>query len=164
MLIRFERPEDADAIHALTWVAFKPMPYSNNTEARIVRDLRASGDLTLSLVADEGGEIIGHVAFSPITVGDIEHGWYGLGPISVKPERQRQGIGRALILKGLDLLIERGASGCALIGDPAVYRGAGFESDGKLTYGDLDTRYLQRIVFKGSPPSGALKFSPAFDE
>lgn len=118
MLIRFERPEDADAIHALTWVAFKPMPYSNNTEARIVRDLRASGDLTLSLVADEGGEIIGHVAFSPITVGDIEHGWYGLGPISVKPERQRQGIGRALILKGLDLLIERGASGCALIGDP----------------------------------------------
>lgn len=164
MLIRSEKAEDANAIHELTWVAFEPMPYSNNTEAQIVRDLRASGDLTLSLVAEEDGEIIGHIAFSPIAVGDIEDGWYGLGPISVKPERQRQGIGRALILKGLDLLRERGASGCALIGNPAVYRGAGFESDGKLTYGDLDARYVQRIIFKGTPPSGALKFSPAFDE
>lgn len=164
MQIRFEKTEDADAIHELTWVAFEPMPFSNNTEARIVRDLRASGDLTLSLVAEEGGEIIGHVAFSPITVGDIAHGWYGLGPISVKPGRQRQGIGRALILRGLDLLRERGAAGCALIGNPAVYRGVGFESDGKLTYGDLDTRYVQRIVFRGLPPTGALKFSPAFDE
>jgi len=164
VLIRFERPDDADAIHALTWTAFEPAPFSNNTEAQIVRDLRTSGDLTISLVAEEGGEVIGHVAFSPITIGDIEDGWFGLGPISVKPERQRQGIGRALILKGLGLLRECDATGCALIGNPAVYRGVGFESDGKLTYGDLDTRYVQRIVFKGSPPSGVLKFSPAFDE
>ncbi len=164
MIIRFERPEDADAIHALTWAAFEPMPYSNNTEARIVRDLRASGDLAISLVAEEGEEIIGHIAFSPITIGGVEDGWYGLGPISVKPERQRQGIGRALIQKGLDLLRERDATGCALIGNPSVYRGVGFESDGRLTYGDLETRYVQRIVFKGPPPSGALKFSSAFDE
>jgi len=164
MLIRLEKLEDADAIHELTWVAFEPMPYSNNTEAQIIRDLRASGDLTLSLVAEEGGQIIGHVAFSPITIGDIKDGWFGLGPISVKPEPQRQGIGRELILKGLDLLRERHATGCALIGNPAVYRGVGFESDEKLTYGDLDTRYVQRIVFRGSPPSGALKFSPAFGE
>ena len=164
MLIRLEKLEDADAIHELTWAAFEPMPYSNNTEAQIVRDLRASGDLTLSLVAEEGGQIIGHVAFSPITIGDIRDGWYGLGPISVRPERQRQGIGRELILKGFDLLRERNATGCALIGNPAVYHGVGFESDGKLTYGDLDTRYVQRIVFNGSPPSGALKFSPAFGE
>ncbi|WP_184398762.1 GNAT family N-acetyltransferase [Rhizobium sp. BK650] len=164
MLIRLERTEDADAINELTRVAFEPMPFSNNTEARIVRNLRASGDLTLSLVAEDGGEIVGHVAFSPISVGDIKQGWYGLGPISVKPERQRQGIGRALILNGLDLLRERNATGCALIGNPSVYRGVGFESDGKLTYGDVDKRYVQRIVFQGAPPSGALKFSPAFDE
>ena len=131
MLIRFEKPDDADAIHELTRVAFEPMPYSSNTEARIVRDLRASGDLTLSLVAEEDGEIIGHVAFSPVTIGNVEDGWYGLGPISVKPERQRQGIGRALIERGLDVLRERDATGCALIGDPSVYRGVGFESDGK---------------------------------
>ncbi len=163
MLIRFERADDADAIHDLTWAAFEPMDFSDNSEARIIRNLRASGDLALSLVAEEGGEIVGHVAFSPVTIDGIKGGWFGLGPISVKPERQKQGIGRALILKGLELLQERDAVGCALIGNPAVYRGVGFESDGKLTYGDLDTRYVQRIVFKGSPPSGALKFSPAFD-
>jgi putative acetyltransferase len=163
MLIRFEKTEDVDAIHNLTWAAFEPMPFSDNSETRIVRDLRASGDLALSLVAEEDGEIIGHVAFSPVAIDGIEDGWFGLGPISVKPERQRQGIGRGLILKGLELLRERGATGCALIGNPAVYRGVGFESDGKLTYGDLDTRYVQCIVFKGSPPSGVLKFSPAFD-
>jgi putative acetyltransferase len=164
MLIRFETPADADAIHALTYAAFEPMPFSDNTEARIIRDLRAAGDLTISLVAEEGGEIIGHVAFSPVAIDGIHRGWFGLGPISVKPERQRQGIGKALILKGLDLLRERGASGCALIGNPDIYGRVGFESDGNLRYGDLDTRFVQRIVFKGPPPSGMLTFAPAFGE
>ncbi|WP_454851405.1 GNAT family N-acetyltransferase [Rhizobium binxianense] len=164
MFIRFETAADADAIHALTYAAFEPMPFSDNTEAQIIRDLRAAGDLTISLVAEEGDEIIGHVAFSPVTIDGVHNGWFGLGPISVRSDRQRQGVGKSLILKGLELLKERGASGCALIGNPDIYSRAGFGNDGGLRYGDLDARFVQRIVFKGQPPSGMLKFAPAFGE
>jgi len=163
MLIRYEAPDDFDAIHDLTSTAFKPMPYSNGTEAEIIRRLRAAGDLTISLVVEEGGEILGHVAFSPVTIDGAHGGWFGLGPISVKPERQRQGIGMALITKGLELLNAMGASGCALIGNPDIYSRVGFSSDGQLKYLDLDTRPVQRIVFRGSPPGGTLQFAPAFE-
>ncbi|MBB2672129.1 UNVERIFIED_ORG: putative acetyltransferase [Rhizobium esperanzae] len=163
MLIRYETPADIDAIHDLTSIAFAPMPYSDGTEAEIIRRLRASGDLTISLIAHEDGEMLGHVAFSPVTINGVHDGWFGLGPISVRPERQRQGIGKALIAKGLALLEEMGASGCALIGNPEVYRSAGFSSDGRLSYHDLDTRFVQHIVLRGPAPSGTLRFAPAFE-
>jgi putative acetyltransferase len=163
MLIRYETPEDIDAIHDLTSTAFKPMPYSDGTEAEIVRRLRENGDLTISLVAEQHGEILGHVAFSPVAIAGAHDGWFGLGPISVKPERQRQGIGKAMIARGLELLNEMGASGCALIGNPDIYSRVGFSSDGQLKYLDLDTRLVQRIVFRGSRPSGTLQFAPAFE-
>ncbi|MBY5822671.1 GNAT family N-acetyltransferase [Rhizobium leguminosarum] len=163
MLIRNETPDDIDAIHDLTSTAFKPMPYSDGTEAEIVRRLRAAGDLKISLVAEQDGEIVGHVAFSPVMINGAHDGWFGLGPISVKLERQRQGIGKAMIARGLELLNEMGASGCALIGNPEIYSRVGFGSDGQLKYLDLDTRFVQRIVFRGSPPSGTLQFVPAFE-
>ena len=163
MLIRYETPDDIDAIHDLTWTAFKPMPYSDGTEAEIVRRLRENGDLTISLVAEQDGEILGHVAFSPVKIDGVHNGWFGLGPISVKPERQRQGIGKALIARGLELLNEMGASGCALIGNPDIYGRAGFSSDGQLTYLDLDALLVQRIVLRGPAPSGTLQFALAFE-
>lgn len=163
MLIRDENAADVDAIRDLTRAAFEPMPFSSNTEARIVDDLRASGDLTISLVAEEHGEVVGHVAFSPVAVDGVHGGWFGLGPISVKPDRQRQGIGKALILRGLDLLRERGAAGCALVGSPEIYGRGGFESDGRLRYADIDPKFVQRIVLRGEAPSGVLKFAPAFE-
>lgn len=162
MLIRPEMPADHDAIHELTWGAFKPMAFSDDTEADIIRALRADGDLTISLVAEDDDEIVGHVAFSPITIDGAHHNWFGLGPISVEPGRQRQGIGKALIAAGLKLLDERGASGCALIGNPDVYSHAGFVSDGQLTYLDVDTKYVQRLVLRGPTPRGKLGFAPAF--
>ncbi|MGK9051769.1 GNAT family N-acetyltransferase [Neorhizobium petrolearium] len=169
MLIRYENAADVDAIRDLTRAAFEPMPFSSNTEARIVDDLRASGDLTISLVAEEHGEVVGHVAFSPVAVDGVHGGWFGggwfgLGPISVKPDRQRQGIGKALILRGLDLLRERGAAGCALVGSPEIYGRVGFESDGRLRYADIDPKFVQRIVLRGEAPSGVLKFAPAFEQ
>ncbi|RUL98736.1 GNAT family N-acetyltransferase [Rhizobium chutanense] len=163
MLIRDETPDDIDAIHDLTSTAFKPMPYSDGTEAEIIRRLRAAGDLTISLVAEQDGEVLGHVAFSPVTIDGAQDGWFGLGPISVKPERQRQGVGKALIARGLELLRETGASGCVLIGNPDIYSRVGFSSDGQLKYLDLDTRLVQRIVLRGFPPSGTLRFAPAFE-
>ncbi|GLS33157.1 putative acetyltransferase [Mesorhizobium albiziae] len=164
MLIRYETPADFDAIHELTSIAFKSMAFSDGSEADIIRALRADGDLTISLVAEENGEVIGHVAFSQVTIDGSHGGWFGLGPIAVKPELQRQGIGKALIAEGLRLLEERGASGCALIGNPEVYSRAGFASDGQLKYQDVDTKFVQRIVLRGPAPSGALKFAPAFGD
>lgn len=163
MLIRNERPGDEDAIHGLTLAAFEPMAFSDGTEAPIIRSLRASGDLTLSLVAEENGAIVGHIAFSPVTIDGIHDNWFGLGPVSVRPGMQRQGIGKALILKGLEMLRERGARGCALIGNPRIYSRVGFESDGRLSYGNLASSYVQRILFSGPAPHGELKFSPAFE-
>ncbi len=163
MKIRSERRGDQEAIRTLTTAAFAPMPFSSNTEALIVDALRHDGDLTISLVAEKNGAILGHVAFSPVMIGGISDGWFGLGPISVRPDRQRQGIGKALIANGLELLMQLDAHGCALIGDPAYYSRLGFESDGRLTYGELDRRFIQRIVLNGSPPVGELVYAPAFD-
>lgn len=162
-VIRPERPDDADAIHELTVIAFDPMPFSDGTEAPIIRALRAAGELTVSLVDEEDGEVVGHVAFSPVTVGGADVGWYGLGPISVHPGRQRQGIGSRLVAAGLDELRERGARGCALIGNPAVYAPMGFVGDDGLTYRGLGEGLVQRVVLEGEPVHGELRFADAFE-
>ncbi|GEL97106.1 GNAT family N-acetyltransferase [Cellulomonas terrae] len=163
MLIRPERPDDDDAIDRLTTAAFEPQSFSNGSEAPIIRRLRASGDLTLSLVAEDDGDVVGHAAFSPVTIDGSHDGWFGLGPISVRLDRQRQGIGRALVAEGLRWLREHGARGCALIGDPAIYGRMGFTGDGPLSYLDLDRAAVQQVTFWGPPPSGELRFAPAFD-
>ena len=163
MLIRDECPGDEEAIQDLILAAFEPMTFSNGSEASIIQVLRKSGDLTLSLVADKEGEIVGHIAFSPVTIEGRHDNWFGLGPVSVKPEKQRQGIGSSLILKGLELLKAHGARGCALIGDPDFYGRVGFESDGKLKYKGLSSQFVQRIVFSEPAPSGQLAFAPAFE-
>jgi len=162
MHIRDERPGDVQAIHTLTQAAFTNAPHAGGNEAQIVDTLRHTGALTLSLLAEEEGLIVGHVAFSPVTIPDVE-GWFGLGPISVLPDRQRQGIGSALIGEGLSRLRQCGASGCLLLGDPAYYSRFGFTSDPRLTYLGYQTPNLQRLVLNGQPPVGAVVYHAAFD-
>jgi putative acetyltransferase len=162
--IRDEHPEDHTAIHALTTAAFAPMPFSDGTEPDVITALRASGDLTLSLVAETFGIVAGHVAFSPATIAGIHDGWFALGPIAVKPVLQRQGIGRTLIGAGLGRLQMLQAKGCVLIGDPRYYGQFGFQGDGRLQHGGLDPALVQWVAFTGQPvPSGTLGFAPAFD-
>lgn len=163
MEIRSERAEDVDTIRALTQAAFEKMPFSDQTEARIIDALRAAGALPLSLVAIERQEILGHVAFSPVTINGALNDWYGLGPVSVWPERQKSGIGQALIRDGLHRLTTLGANGCVLLGSPDYYSRFGFIADPRLTYGDAPAKYFQRLVLKGLPPSGEVKFHPAFE-
>ena len=103
MHIRQERRGDEVAIHDLTAVAFADHPHGDGSEPIIVKRLRDAGALQLSLVAEEAGEILGHVAFSPVTISGEDLGWLGLGPVSVLPARQGQGIGSALIRAGRDL-------------------------------------------------------------
>ncbi|MBG6084390.1 GNAT family N-acetyltransferase [Zhihengliuella flava] len=162
MQIRLERAQDTDAIRALIEEAFVPVEHSDGSEPRIVDQLRRDGDLTLSLVADDGGTIVGHIAFSPVSAGRAMTGWFGLGPVSVAPHRQGEGIGRALIEAGLAALRERGAAGCALLGDPALYSRFGFAS-GALTYQGLPPEYIQHLTLDGSAaPHGELTYAPAF--
>jgi putative acetyltransferase len=73
----------------VTVAAFKTLDISNHTERFIIEALRAAGALTVSLVAEIDGRVIGHIAFSPLTISDGTQYWYGLGPVSVLPEYQR---------------------------------------------------------------------------
>ena len=158
---RPEDPTDHDAIHRLTADAFATMPFSAGQEPDIIRRLRADGDLTVSLVAEDAGAIVGHIAFSPVTI-DGQSGWFGLGPISVSPDRQRQGIGSTLIDRGFQDLKARSAKGCVLVGDPAYYARFGFKSDDRLRCGTIETQYIQWCVFTVEAPVGELRFAPGF--
>jgi len=160
--IRREQPEDAAEIGRLTKAAFSSMPFSDGREPAIIENLRQSGDLTLSLVAVEGGKLLGHIAFSPINIANIDSNWFGLGPVSVWPARQRQGIGSALINDGLHKLRDMDAGGCVLIGDPGYYKRFGFVSDGSLDYEGVPGRYVQYLCLGGQHPRGRVRFSPAF--
>ncbi|PVM87411.1 GNAT family N-acetyltransferase [Caulobacter endophyticus] len=162
MLIRPECPEDVAAIGEVTAAAFLGRPYSSQTEALIVAALRAAGALSLSLVAEVDGQIAGHIAFSPVDIEVSSGGWYGLGPVSVSPDRQGTGLGLALIREGLKQLEARGAAGCVLLGSPKYYERFGFVADEALTYGGESSPYLQRLVFKGRPPRGAVTYHTAF--
>jgi len=167
MQIRPERPQDAATIHALTEAAFAGLPFSHQTEAQVVEGLRAAGALTLSLVATEADmgadQILGHVAFSPVTVEGEFAGWYALGPVSVWPARQRTGIGQALIRDGLQRLRALGAGGCVLLGNPAYYRRFGFENDPGLYVVDAPRGAFQCLTLNGARPKGEVRFHPAFD-
>ncbi|MCP1912711.1 putative N-acetyltransferase YhbS [Bradyrhizobium elkanii] len=164
MQIKDERPEDAAAISRITAAAFATAPHSSGTEARIVEALRQADALTISLVAvSDDGSIFGHVAFSPVRIEGVVGRWYGLGPVSVAPDLQRQGTGGALICAGLARLAAMNADGCVLLGDPAYYSRFGFVSDPALTYGGEPSPYFQRLVLKGDPPKGDVKYHAAFD-
>jgi putative acetyltransferase len=163
MQIRLERPDDATTIHALTGTAFKGMPFSDDTEAKVIDALRIAGALALSLVATQGGAIVGHVAFSPVTINGEVGDWYGLGPVSVWPFRQRKGIGQALIREGLRRLHSMGAGGCVLLGDPAYYARFGFENDRDLRHAGAPIWAFQCLTLNGPRPSGEVAFHPAFD-
>jgi predicted N-acetyltransferase YhbS len=163
MEIRAERPTDAAAISLVTVAAFREAPQNGQAEARIIEGLRAGGALTVALVAAEAGDIVGHVAFSPVTVATARGAWYGLGPVAVRPDRQRQGIGQALIGAGIRRLSLLQAAGCVVLGDPRYYRRFGFESDPALTYGGKPSPYFQRLILNGPPACGEVAYHSAFE-
>lgn len=160
--IRCERPGDEAAIRALTEAAFRTQPHSEGDEQDLIDALRRDGDLTLSLVAQDGARIVGHIAFSPVTISDLTTGWYGLGPVSVLPEMQRRGIGARLIQQGLAEMRNRGAAGIVLLGSPDLYGRFGFSHDPELRYPGPPPRYFQRLVLAGEAPAGVVSYAAAF--
>ncbi|VVD80308.1 GNAT family N-acetyltransferase [Pandoraea iniqua] len=161
--IRNETPADAAAIEALTTAAFLNAPHTDHTEQFIVNALRRAQQLSVSLVAQEDGVIVGHVAVSPVTISDGSPRWYGLGPISVAPDRQGQGIGSRLMHAALDALRQRGAAGCVVLGDPAYYGRFGFAANPRMILPGVPPEYFQTVSFDGSMPSGTVRYHDAFN-
>lgn len=161
--VRKEQPGDAAAIAALTTAAFAGKEHSYGDEALMIERLRESGDLAISLVAvNMDNAVIGHVAFSPVTISDGTGGWYGLGPLSVIPLRQRAGIGTMLVEAGLTELRRLGAKGCTVLGNGELYARFGFEHDPELYLVGAPPEHFHRLVLQGETPRGEVRYAAAF--
>ena len=162
ILIRDEKASDYAVISEVTAAAFDTLEISDHTEQFIVEALRAAKALTLSLVAEVEGRVVGHIAFSPVTMSDGTKGWYGLGPVSVHPDFQREGIGKALIQTGLLRLKNLKAKGCCLVGHPQYYRQFGFKNVEGLVHEGVPQEAFFVISFDGNIPQGHVMFHEGF--
>jgi putative acetyltransferase len=162
LVIRNETDADVSAITEVTVAAFKTLEISNHTEQFVIEALRAAKALTLSLVAEVDGRVAGHIAFSPVTLSDGTPHWYGLGPVSVLPEYQRKGIGKALIQEGLSRLKALNARGCCLVGHPDYYRRFGFRPMPGLVHEGVPQEVFLALSFDGQTPQGTVTFHEGF--
>jgi len=161
-IIRDETYADVTAITEVTVAAFKSLEISGHTEQFIIEALRADNALSISLVAEIDGRVLGHIAFSPLTISDGTQNWYGLGPVSVLPEFQRQGIGKALIQEGLSRLKDMNARGCCVVGHPDYYRKFGFKNVSDLVCEGVPQEVFFALSFDGHMPHGEVSFHEAF--
>ena len=162
MIIRNETTSDIEAISEITIAAFRTLAISNHTEQFIINALRNANALTISLVAEVDGRVVGHIAFSPVTISDGSPNWYGLGPVSVLPEYQKQGIGKSLVNEGLSLLKAMGGKGCALVGDPAYYQRFGFRNIPSLIHDGIPQEVFLALPFDNKIPQGTVMFHEGF--
>lgn len=157
--IRRERPGDAAAIRSVIEAAF-----GQRDEADLVERLQGAGDLVLSLVA-EAPDIVGHVAFSRLVLAGGQA--TALAPVTVRPDRQRQGIGEALVREGLRRLGEAGEDLVLVLGDPAYYGRFGFAAEAarslKTPY-DGPCQQALALTDRGRRIAGAAAYAPAFAE
>jgi len=160
--IRGEQPADIDEIRRLTEIAFADIPFSEGDEQHVIDRLRARGQLALSLVALQEDRLVGHIAFSPSVSSCGASDWYALGPVSVIPERQRQGIGSALIREGMGQLASMGARGCILTGNPDYYRRFDFELSPAQCPERQPAEYFMVRQFGTSSLSSKFEFDDAF--
>ncbi len=168
MIIRQEVARDRDAVRAVHAAAFRPPGGGLAAEARLVDWLRDDGDVVrgLSLVAEQHGEVVGHVVCSRGRIGGQPT--LGLGPLGVLPEHQRRGVGHALmhgVLAAADALDEP----CVvLLGDVAYYSRFGFELAEPLGVHPPDPAWtqhfqLRRLTAWTDTPRGRFRYAPAFD-
>lgn len=160
--IRNETEADIGIIAEVTVAAFKTLEISQHTESYIIEALREAHALTVSLVAEVEGRVVGHIAFSPVTFTDGTPHWYGLGPVSVLPEYQRRGVGQALIEEGLSRLRSLGAKGCCLVGHPEYYRKFGFENVDGLKLEGVPQEVFFALSWDGHMPRGEVHFHEGF--
>jgi len=165
MIIRPERPEDKVAIRNVNEEAF-----GQKEEAAIIEKLRSRGALTISLVAVQDNVIIGHIAFSPVSI-ESEHSSFkaiSLAPMSILPAYQRKGIGSQLVLAGLEECRQIGHELVVVLGHPAYYPRFGFIPAStygiKSEYDVPDEAFMALELRQGafSGRSGIVKYQPEF--
>ncbi|TCB32331.1 N-acetyltransferase [Acinetobacter sp. ANC 4910] len=161
--IRAEQPQDIDVIAYVTMRAFEFAVYSDHHEQFIVHALRQSGQLSVSLVAEFDGQIIAHVAISPVQISSGTDGWYGLGPVSVLPAFQRQGVGTDLIETALAQLKKQQAKGCVVLGEPDYYARFGFRALSQLVLEGVSAEYFQILTFENEIPQGNVQYHASFN-
>jgi putative acetyltransferase len=161
-VIRNETDADIDAIAEVTIAAFRTLEVSNQTEQFIITALRAAKALTVSLVAELDDRVIGHIAFSAVTISDGTKDWYGLGPVSVLPDSQSQGTGTALVKEGLSVLKKLNAAGCCVVGHPSYYRKFGFDNPSELVLESVPPEVFFALSFSGHTPQGTVSFHEEF--
>ncbi len=160
--IRKEKPSDIQSIHEVTIAAFADARYSDHTEQFIVKALRDSGALSISFVAESLDQIVGHVAASPVNISDGSDGWYGLGPISVLPNRQGKQIGSELVNAVIEDLKQLEANGCVLLGDPNYYHRFGFKAVDELVFPHAPPEFFQALILQGNIPQGIVSYHESF--
>jgi putative acetyltransferase len=125
LTVRAEKPQDREAVREVNRRAF-----GGEDEARLVDALRDGGYARLSLVAEEGGRVVGHVLFSdlPIVTPACTRHALALAPVAVLPDRQRRGIGSRLVREGLRACAEAGHRVVVVVGHPDYYPRFGFSA------------------------------------
>jgi putative acetyltransferase len=164
MTIRNEQTGDEHEINQIIVAAFADHPHSNQREGHLVKTLRDGAALTLSLVAAENDQLAAHIAFSSVQIDGASQGWHGLGPVAVRPELQRRGIGSALINAGLERLRKVGSRGCVLLGEPGFYQRFGFRTDPRLRLDGVPPEFFLILPFQNVIPEGRVDYHPAFFE
>jgi putative acetyltransferase len=162
MDVRLERSRDLLAIHALITAAF-----GRDAEADLVDRLRAAGTLAHSLVAEQGGALLGHVALSPVSVqGAFMPGILGLAPLAVHPDHQSQGIGGALVEAAITAARRYAAKLVVVLGEPAYYRRFGFRPAAGLgltcPWPEAGEAF-QALVLAPPVPRGLVRYHDAFE-
>jgi putative acetyltransferase len=163
VLIRSETAADVESIESVTATAFLHAEHTGHNEQFIVNALRAAGALSVSLVAQVDGQLVGHVAMSPVSISGHAGRWYGLAPVSVLPEFQRRGIGTRLVTQAMADLKRLDAEGCVVLGDPRYYGRFGFKAEPGLILEGVPAEYFQAISFAESLPSGTVTYHRAFN-
>ena len=159
--IREEEPGDVEAIRDVNNRAF-----SQDLEGNLVGALRSNGAVLLSLVATLDGRVVGHMMYSPLTIGNVAGA--GLGPMAVAPEHQRQGIGSRLVSVGNQKLKDAGCPFIVVLGHAHFYPRFGFKpasTCGITCEWDVPDDVFMVLVLDASSMqgvSGLAKYRPEF--
>src|SRR5688572_186783 len=162
--IRPEKPEDAAGVRRVHQSAFPTA-----TEADLVDRLRAGGKAPVSLVAEDGGEFVGHVVFSPVTFDPpVPVTGFALAPMAVLADHWRHGVGRRLVQNGLAECHARGAGLVLVVGEPDYYERSGFEPPSRHGLRDefgAEGALQVFLLDAGAhpPPGTVVKYVPEFD-
>jgi putative acetyltransferase len=170
--IRLERPGDQESIRRLTLESFENSELGYGGEAELIDRVRdAHGSECLSLVAEEEGEVLGHILFSPATIESEEGELSGMGlaPMAVATSKQKRGIGSALVREGLRRLREAGTSFVIVLGHPNYYPRFGFLPASQLGVrcefeGIPDEAFMLLRLAAAPLSSGLARYLPEFSE